>query len=537
MKKRLLAALLCVAMVATLVVGCTGPAETPHPQPSTGTEEGSEPDSQKPEPSGKLSVEPVVYYPFESTDEGWKVVVADGSKAANNAYDATNIDGSRGIIDGDVSLVKNKGGVKGNSLFLDRNYAIDLNFDATNTDAWAVSFWLCTTGMTNYMPSLQMGNNIGYKAFAGNNVTWLNVTQTDWVGATFPVLWSRNEDSSVKDENGNILLNDKGENLTDCFPWMSAYDNEKLIYGLKEWVHITIVATGDVYTAPNGIQAAGAQLYINGELRYDSFDNYNNATYFEVTDGLATMAPNIMKPAEGQTFEAYFGINYWDNLFKGCVDEFYVFNQAITADDVATLYAMGDANAEVPEMYDPNDPKENAPELPDANSIQFVGLNNYTQGWWTTFSDIHEVAAGTTKTITFKNYHTNLNFSNWNNAAVILQSTPEGHSADTAGYSEYAVVRMDHHGWCGEKNTADHLADLGWTLSSDWDWATFKDVTHGATVECAITNHGTTADIVMTITAVDGTVHHQSYTGIAVNGPVYACFTVEKACIDIIEIK
>ena len=41
MKKRVLAALLCVAMVATLIVGCGGPAENPTPQPSTGTEDGS----------------------------------------------------------------------------------------------------------------------------------------------------------------------------------------------------------------------------------------------------------------------------------------------------------------------------------------------------------------------------------------------------------------------------------------------------------------------------------------------------------------
>lgn len=531
MKKRVLAALLCAAMVVTSLVGCGGPAVDTEKPDTQETETGSEPGSEAPS-TGKLSVEPVVYYPMESVDEGWKVVVADGSKAANNAYDAANIDGSRGIVNGEASLVKNLEGVKGNALFLDRNYAIDLNFKPTNTDAWAVSFWMCTTGMTNYMPTLQMGSNMGYTAGQGNNVTWLNITQTDWVGATYPILWSRNEASAVVDENGTIV--------TDCFPWMSAYDTEKLIYGLKEWVHVTVVATGDVYTCPAGHQAAGAQLYINGELRYDSFDNYNNATYFEVTDGLATMAPNIMKPAEGQTFEAYFGINYWDNLFKGCVDEFYVFDKAITADDVKALYAMGDATKAAPEMSSADDPKENAPELPDANSKQFVGLNNYTQGWWTTFSDIHEVKAGESKTITFKNYHTNLNFSNWNNAAVVLQNTPTGHANATdnptgiepvEGYKEYAVVRMDNYGWgTGYDNIA--------TATCDWDWATFKDETHGATVEVTITNHGTTADIVMKITAADGTtVRNQSYTGIAVDGPVYTCLTVEKACIDIIDIK
>lgn len=537
MKKRVLAALLCVAMVATLLVGCNGdagntqdPGSEKESTVESGTPDTGSEDSEEPNADAKLSVEPVVYYPMESLDEGWTVVVADGSKAANDAYDPSNIDGSRGIVAGDASLAKYLGGVKGNALFLDRNYAIDLNLNPTNTDAWSVSFWICTTGMTNYMPSLQMGSNMGYKAGVGNNVTWLNVTQTDWVGATYPILWSRNEASAVVDANGTIT--------TDCFPWMSAYDTEKLIYGLGEWVNVTIVATGDIYTAPLGNQAAGAQLYINGELRYDSYDNFMNATYFEITDteGNATMAPNIMKPAEGQTFESYFGINYWDNLFKGCVDEFYVFDKAITAEDAAILYAKGDTSV-VPEMSSADDPKENPKVLPEG--IQQIGMNNYTQAWWTTWSDIHEVKEGETKTITFKNYHTNLNFSNWNNAAVILQSTPTGHSSDATaatyaeGYSEYAVVRMDNHGWgVGFDNIA--------TKACDWDFTTtdaFKNATHGATVVCKITNNGTTADVVMTITAADGTVYNQSYTGIAVTGPVYACLTVEKAFVDILSVE
>ncbi len=535
MKKRVLAALLCAAMVVTSLVGCTGnPSDSENPSSQTSENDGTEgnqPGTQNPDASAKLSVDPVVYYPMESLDEGWTVVKADASKLSNLAYDVANLDSgaARSIVAADASVLKTQTGVKGNSVYLDRNYGLNMNFQPTNTDAWAVSFWLCTSGMSNYMPSLQMGNNVGYPAAAGNNVTWLNITQTDWVGATFPILWSRNEASAVTDENGTIT--------TDCFPWMSAYDTEKLIYGRNEWVHITIVATGDIYDAPLGNKAAGAQLYINGELRYDSYDNFMNSTYFEITDteGNATMAPNIMKPTEGQTFEAYFGINYWDTMFRGCVDEFYVFDKAITADDVKTLYAQGDTTV-VPELYDPNAPKENPTELLGENS---VGMNNYTQAWFTDFSDIYKVESGATKTITFYNYHTNLDFANWFNAAVILQSTPTGHSSDPAnaayaeGYSEYAVVRMDNYGWgTGYDNIA--------TATGDWDFGTadaFKNATHGATVVLKVTNHGTTADIVMEVTALDGKVYHQSYTGIAVTGDVYTCLTVEKACIDIISVE
>lgn len=526
MKKRVLAALLCAAMVVTSLVGCTAPSvDSENPGTTDTSNPGSEnPGSEDPgNTDATLSVEPLKYYGFESTDEGWSVVVEDTSKTNNKAYEASLATGAtaRTIVAGDSSLADlTHAGVKGQCAYLDRSYAIDLEWDATNTDAWAVSFWVWGLGMTNFMPTLQFGTDLSFVDGQGN-VSWLNITkQSDWgQGDCYPMLWSRNE-------------------VYNSWPWMCGYDTT--LHAYKEWTHITVVATGDIYTAPDGITAAGAQLYIDGQLMYDSYDNYNNATYFEVTDGLGTMAPGIMKPEEGSTFESYFGINYWDTMFKGCVDEMYVFDKAITADDVAALYAMGNGDAD-PGIDISGEPKENQKPAPNADAIERVGANDYSQGWWTIFSNIVEVPEGTTKTITFKNYHTNLNFSNWMNAAVVLQATPTGHSVTGTengvepvdGYKEYAVVRMDNFGWgAGYENIA--------TATCDWDFNTadaFKNATHGATVVCAITNHGTTADIVMTITAADGTVYHQSYTGIAVDGPVYTCLTVEKACIDILTVE
>ena len=129
------------------------------------------------------------------------------------------------------------------------------------------------------------------------------------------------------------------------------------------------------------------------------------------------------------------------------------------------------------------------------------------------------------------------------NPVVILQSTATGHSGDAAnaayaeGYAEYAVVRTDNYGWLGAQNTNEHIAELGWVLESDWNWDTFKDDTHGASYEVSVTNHGTTADIVIKLTTADGaTVHTQAYKNIAVNGPLYFCLTCEKACLDEIKV-
>lgn len=532
MKKRVLAALLCVAMAATLLVGCNdGGSDTETGSEGTPTET-DQPDTGN--ASTGLSVEPVVYYPFESTNEGWKVVVEDTSKSANNAYDASVTTGSRTIVDGDSSLADfSHPGVLGQSVYLNRSYAIDLNFEPTNTDAYTISFWVWALGMTDYMPTLQYGSNMAYAD--GNNVAWANFTHTSWPGSpTYPMLWSRNEVANAEDG-------------TACWPWMWAYTDaavEDNLQGYKEWVNVTIVVTGDNYTSPVGTGAVGCQLYIDGVLKFDSYDNYNNATYFEVTDGLAALAPELMKPVENQTFEAYFGINYWDTMFKGCVDEFYVFDQALTAADVAALYAKGDATVD-PKINTDDEPKENARVLLGENS---VGANNYSQAFWTDFSDTWEVKEGTTKTITFKNYHTNLNFGNYMNAVVILQNVAEAHSADpanTAGlkadtsYKEYIVARMDNYAWTPTTNTGTEGHGIC-TVENDWDFTTsdaFKDATHNATVVLKITNNGTTADIEMEVTSADGTVHHQSYKGIAIDGPLYACLTVEKSCIDITSVE
>lgn len=520
MKKRVLATLLCVAMTATLLVGCGGGSDK-----ETGSEKNTESQKESEKESEKgsenagaeLSVKPVVYYPFESADEGWKVVVEAG-KEENIKYDAANNTGSRGMKYGDMSLAKLvDNGVAGKMLQMDREYALDLNFEPTKTKEWSVSFWVCHSGVADFGPSLQFGSNMSYAADNGNKVAWLNVTSGH--GEKYPVLWSRNE---IYD----------GPSGVDCWPWMCPF--EGTVYGQTEWAMVTIVCDGIEQQSPieGGGKTVGAQLYVNGELKYDSTDNFNNGTYFEYTWD-ATMAPDLMIPAEGQTFEAYFGINYWDTMYRGYVDEFYVFDKAITADDVKALYAKGDATN--PPKFDPNLlPKENPRVLLGDNS---VGFNDYTQPWWSDFSNTYKVEKGKTTTVTFKNYHTNLSFGNYMNAAVVLQNVADVHSTtENAAYAEYAVVRMDNYGWLGTVNTNDGLATLGWTLENDWDFTTadaFKNATHDATVVLKVTNNGTTADVVMEVTAKDGTVHKQSYKNIAVSGDLYFCLTVEKACIDI----
>ncbi|MCR5031601.1 MAG: LamG domain-containing protein [Lachnospiraceae bacterium] len=152
-----------------------------------------------------------------------------------------------------------------------------------------------------------------------------------------------------------------------------------------------------------------------------------------------------------------------------------------------------------------------------------VGALDRTTPFWTEFSDIFAIPEGESVTKTFTNYTNGA--ENWTNFLAILQSTPTGHSADTTeGYGEYAVLRADNWGWGAGY---DGIA----TAECDWNWDSFKEDMDGAKITITFTNNGDTADVAFIAETVSGKVYHQSYTGIAVDGDLYACFTVEGAYI------
>ena len=162
-----------------------------------------------------------------------------------------------------------------------------------------------------------MGYNMGKASDAGNDVTWFNVTQSEWgdnSAKIFPIVWSRNEASDAPDG-------------TDCWPWMYSFDSA--IHGKREWAMVTIVCSGETQTGSAGQTTVGAQYYVNGVLTYDSQDNYNNSSYFEYTWD-ATLAPNIMQPAGYDlklTLYQTTGIQY----LRLCRTTYMYFDSALTA--------------------------------------------------------------------------------------------------------------------------------------------------------------------------------------------------------------
>ena len=515
MKKKVLCTLLCASLVASMLTACgSDNAASNDTNATTETsDDNSAADAETTDASTEAPAEVTAeaipdaftHYTFDGDDEGYKAVVQVDDVGSNDGA-------TYGIADTEATFVYADGPV-GQAIYLDGTYGLDLNLEATNTDSYAVSFWVNADRLANYGPTLQIGYDIGKAADAGNNVTWLNVTQSEWGADSakiFPIVWSRNEASDAQDG-------------TDCWPWMYGWDDS--IHGKREWAMVTIVCSGEVQNSPLGSTTAGAQYYLNGQLVYDSQANYTNNTYFEYTWD-ATLAPNIMKPTSD--FESYFGINYWDTVFKGFVDDLYVFDSALTAGQVLSLYELGNPNVEsvAPETGAEEEEEATAADHSDVTTTgTVVGATDCSTAFWTEFSDVVAVPSGESVTVNFKNYTDEL--ENWHNFLVVLQNVADAHSADdNADYAEYAVCRADNWGWgAGYDNIA--------TAECDWNWDTFKKDIDGADIELTITNNGDSADIVFVATTADGTNYNQSYTGIAVDGDLYYCFTIENAFIDI----
>ncbi len=518
MRRKLLAALLGVTMTATLLAGCSKEAgNTETTTAETTTAAPVETTTQAPTEAPTAAVAealpetPFAHITFDGADEGYTAVV--------QSDDVGSLTGATyGIVPTDVTFQYTNGPVD-QCLYIDGTFGLDLNLAPTNTDTYTVSFWTNAARLSDYGPTLQMGYNMGMAADVGNNVTWFNVTQSAWGADSakiFPIVWSRNEASDAADG-------------TDCWPWMYAFDDS--IHGKKEWVMVTIVCSGEQQTGPLGSTTTGAQYYVNGVMVYDSQANYTSNAYFEYTWD-ASLAPNIMKPGDSE-FESLFGINYWDTIFKGYVDDLYIYDTALTAGQVSTLYAMGNASVETVQPEGVVAETEPVAVVVEPTGIAQVGATDCSTGWWSAFSDTLEVPVGQTARFKFVNWHT-AEASNWNNFLVVLQNMADVHSADPAAtvandpaYAEYAVLRADNWGWGAGY---DGIV----TPENTYDWDAFLPELQGATVVVDVTNNGETADVVATVTSQAGIVYTQTYKGIAITGDLHCCLTAELACLDII---
>jgi len=147
-----------------------------------------------------------------------------------------------------------------------------------------------------------------------------------------------------------------------------------------------------------------------------------------------------------------------------------------------------------------------------------VGAPDFTNAWWTTFSNDYSVASGASKTIKMHCYSDNL--ANWHSPCTILRK---------ADLTENAVVRMDSFGWGAGYGTA--------ALSNDWNWDIFMSSQNNSYIEITVTNNGdNTADILYNVTYANGETHFQKYAGVTVDSSDLSCALVtEESYLVIVE--
>ncbi len=136
-----------------------------------------------------------------------------------------------------------------------------------------------------------------------------------------------------------------------------------------------------------------------------------------------------------------------------------------------------------------------------------VGAADFTNGWWTTFSDQWNVPAGESVSVsmTLRSAAT----ANYQGACTILRQ---------ADNTEFGVVRMDNYGWLYATNTFDGLATLGWSLFCDWNWDTFLGGLDNSKVAVTVANDGNgKASIRYHVVDANAETHAQYYDNISVN--------------------
>ncbi len=373
--KKLIALLLCLLMVVSVFAGC----QDTTPDASSGntvnnggnnnggnkdttppTTEGTTPPSNTGYPKELAPAEEIPYTPL------YKLTFEDDTNVTamvQDRHDDENKDGvcdlgdncseiagyrqdgsTYGLLPYEGEILYSNGPV-GQCVYLDGTYGLKLdNLVAPADDSYTISFWVNASRLSDYQPTLQIGRNIGRSDVAADDpaVAWINVTQTPgaWLGGSdpsFPSIWNR---------NSNIGPDTDGDGLSNgVWPWMNDLTQGSM-RGKREWVMITIVCTGEAFDHVDATTGAaeprvGCYFYINGvEVMNGTADGL---TPFEASSTYHGLSPEIMK-ADG--LEGYLGINFWDYTMKGFIDELYIYDEVLTAGQVATLWGEGDATVE-----------------------------------------------------------------------------------------------------------------------------------------------------------------------------------------------
>ena len=182
-------------------------------------------------------------------------------------------------------------GMKNTSLYMDGSFGIKLNTGRLNAPSYTISFWVKPTEITAHTSILSIVRG----AFEESNYTTILLDE-NWLQPNITSIYT--------DENGSNSYS---------FGVSGALTPDT-------WTHIAIVVD-------------------SGNVAEDFFDKltlYIDGEY--ICDGLA------LKNICNSTSSFLVGINPYSECYKGYIDELYIYNNALTADDILSIYNNNDSS-------------------------------------------------------------------------------------------------------------------------------------------------------------------------------------------------
>ena len=133
-----------------------------------------------------------------------------------------------------------------------------------------------------------------------------------------------------------------------------------------------------------------------------------------------------------------------------------------------------------------------------------VGNENNTTGYLGAFSDPFVVEPEQTLYVEFVNYSSKA--ENWNNWLVEVNNAE--HGAD--GYTQYFVLRADNAAMSPQGVSWENVSWFT-SLTSNFNWDTFKEDMDGSLVKLTVKRSGKTVDVYADITALSGTSYYEHF--------------------------
>ncbi len=243
------------------------------------------------------AAEPVAKYSFESSYD-------DATPVTRQNYHR-----DEGIINSEGDSFEYYTGMVNNCIRLNGSEGLRLNVPISNTETYSVSYWLNPDWIIPCTPTVMITPN-GFQA-----EKFINVTLE--VDGMSPNVWTH--------------MMEPYDERTSTGVWGGLTPGE--------WTFVTFVVDGSDPTYTNE-PVVPVFLYLNGTV---------------VANG------TVPKDLCIDSTSFWFGINIWDDLYSGYLDELYFYDYSLSPDEVKDLFISLNGNensVEMPTLIIPDDPDD-----------------------------------------------------------------------------------------------------------------------------------------------------------------------------------